>query len=153
MFTWVGSQFDAVLNTYVLGVVTALMAGIAPIALTAMTIWVSLYGWAVLRNEVSETVPTFLWKVFKIGLVLAFALQSGFYIANVADAANALVNRPGFSRHIRAGSCGVVRTRPARADRYARDASRGYRTSQCTRTRPGGRRRGPDRSCAEFAPA
>ncbi len=90
MFAWVGSQFDAVLSTYVLGVVGSLMTGIAPIALTAMTIWVALYGWAVLRNEVPETVPTFLWKVFKIGLVLAFALQSGFYIANVADTANAL---------------------------------------------------------------
>ncbi|WP_428418657.1 type IV secretion system protein [Methylibium sp.] len=90
MFAWVGSQFDAVLNTYVLGVVTALMEGIAPIALTAMTLWVTLYGWAILRNEVSETVPTFLWKVFKIGLVLAFALQSGFYISNVSDSANAL---------------------------------------------------------------
>ena len=33
---------------------------------------------------------TFIWKVFKIGLVLAFALQSGFYISNVADTANAL---------------------------------------------------------------
>jgi type IV secretion system protein VirB6 len=39
---------------------------------------------------VPETVPTFLWKVFKIGLVLAFALQTGFYISNVADTANAL---------------------------------------------------------------
>ena len=90
MFTWVGSQFDAVLSTYVLGVVTSLMAAITPIALTAMTLWVGLYGWAVLRNEVQETVPTFLWKVFKIGLVLAFALQSGFYISNVSDTANAL---------------------------------------------------------------
>ena len=90
MFAWVGSKFDAILSTYVLGVVSALMTAIAPIALTAMTIWVALYGWAVLRNEVSETVPTFLWKVFKIGLVLAFALQSGFYIANVSDTANAL---------------------------------------------------------------
>lgn len=90
MFSWVGSQFDGVLNTYVLGVVTALMAGIAPIALTAMTLWVALYGWAVLRNEVSETLPVFMWKVFKIGLVLAFALQSGFYISNVSDTANAL---------------------------------------------------------------
>jgi type IV secretion system protein VirB6 len=90
MFSWVGSQFDGVLNTYVLSVVTALMAAITPIALTAMTLWVSLYGWAVLRNEVQETVPTFLWKVFKIGLVLAFALQSGFYIGNVANTANAL---------------------------------------------------------------
>lgn len=90
MFAWVGSQFDAILNSYVLGVVSSLMAAIAPIALTAMTIWVALYGWAVLRNEVSETVPTFVWKVFKIGLVLAFALQSGFYISNVSETADAL---------------------------------------------------------------
>jgi type IV secretion system protein VirB6 len=31
-----------------------------------------------------------MWKVFKISLVLAFALQSGFYISNVSDNANAL---------------------------------------------------------------
>jgi type IV secretion system protein VirB6 len=90
MFTWVGAQFTSILSTYVLGVVSTLMTAIAPIALTSMTLWVTLYGWAVLRNEVSETVPTFLWKVFKIGLVLAFALQSGFYISNVADTADAL---------------------------------------------------------------
>ena len=90
MFAWVGAKFDAILGTYVLGVVSTLMTAIAPIALTAMTIWVALYGWAVLRNEVPETVPTFVWKVFKIGLVLAFALQSGFYLSNVADTADAL---------------------------------------------------------------
>jgi type IV secretion system protein VirB6 len=90
MFTWVGAQFNAILDAYVLGVVNALAAAITPIALTAMTLWVALYGWAVLRNEVSETVPTFLWKVFKIGLILAFALQAGFYISNVADTADAL---------------------------------------------------------------
>ena len=90
MFNWVGAQFNAVLGTYVLGVVSALMTAIAPIALSAMTLWVALYGWAVLRNEVAETLPIFMWKVFKIGLVLAFALQSGFYISNVADTANAL---------------------------------------------------------------
>lgn len=89
MFAWVGSKFDAILSTYVLDVVTALMNGIAPIALTAMTIWVALYGWAILRNEVSETLPVFVWKVFKISMVLAFALQSGFYISNVSDSANA----------------------------------------------------------------
>lgn len=90
MFAWVGSQFDGVLNTYVISVVAALMTGITPIALTAITIWVALFGWAVLRNEVSDTLPTFAWKVFKMGLVLAFALQSGLYISHVADTANAL---------------------------------------------------------------
>lgn len=90
MFTWVGSQFDSVLNTYVVGVVTSLIAGMTPIAITCMTLWITLYGWAVIRNEVSETVPAFMWKVFKIGLVLAVALQSGFYISTVSDTASAL---------------------------------------------------------------
>ena len=90
MFTWLGTKLTAILSTYVLGVVSALMTAITPIVLTAMTLWVLLYGWAVLRNEVPETVPTFLWKITKIGLVLAFATQSGFYIANVADTANSL---------------------------------------------------------------
>ena len=90
MFTWLGSKLSAILSTYVLGVVSSLMAAIAPVALSAMTLWVLIYGWAVLRNEVSETVPSFVWKVTKIGLVLAFALQSAFYLATVADTANSL---------------------------------------------------------------
>lgn len=90
MFAWIGSHFDSILSTYVLGVVSRLMAGIAPLALTAMTMWVMLYGWAVVRGDVNESVPTFVWKTFKIGLVLCFALQSGFYISNVAETADGL---------------------------------------------------------------
>jgi type IV secretion system protein VirB6 len=90
MFTWLGAKIATILSSYVLGVVSSLMAAITPIALSAMTLWVLLYGWAVLRNEVPESVQAFVWKVSKIGLVLAFALQSGFYIANVADTANGL---------------------------------------------------------------
>jgi type IV secretion system protein VirB6 len=90
MFSWVGRQFDTVLDTYLIDVVSSLMTALAPIALVSMTLWVALYGWAVLRNEVQETVPVFVWKVFKIGLVLVFSLQSGFYLSNVADSANSL---------------------------------------------------------------
>ena len=90
MFTWIGSKFTGVLDTYVLGVVTSLMTALTPLALTAMTLWVALYGWAVIRNEVPESVATFLWKVFKIGLVLAFALQSSLYIDSVSTATDAL---------------------------------------------------------------
>src|SRR4051812_47742161 len=90
MFSWMGTKLTAVLNTYVLGVVNSLMTAIGPIALTGLTLWVLLYGWAVLRNEVPETVPSFLWKVTKIGLVFAFALQSSVYVSNVADTANNL---------------------------------------------------------------
>lgn len=90
MFTWVGNQFSGVLDTYLLSVVSALMSSLRPVALAATTLWVALYGWAVLRQEVQDSIPNFLWKVFKLGLVLAFALQSGIYISHVAQSANAL---------------------------------------------------------------
>lgn len=90
MFTWLGTKLLSALSAYVTNVVSALMTAIAPLALSVMTVWVLLYGWAVLRHEVPEPIPTFVWKVTKIGFVLAFALQSGFYITNVSDAANAL---------------------------------------------------------------
>jgi type IV secretion system protein VirB6 len=70
--------------------VSNLISAITPLALSALTLWVGLYGWAVLRQDVPESIPTFTWKVFKIGLVLAFALQSGFYVTNVSEAANSL---------------------------------------------------------------
>ena len=127
MFTWLGSKLSAILSTYVLGVVSSLTTIIAPIALSAMTLWVLIYGWAVLRNEVSETVPTFLWKVTKVGLVLAFALNAGFYIANVADTANALAtgvattflpsSAPGNNDHIAIRPSGPVQRQREQAGR------------------------------------
>jgi len=90
MFTWLGGKLTTILSTYVLGVVSSLMTSITPIALSALTLWVILYGWAVLRNEVSESVPSFVWKVAKIGLVLAFALESALYVTDVAGAALSL---------------------------------------------------------------
>lgn len=90
MFTWVGTKLDAILTTYVFAVVSSLISAITPIALTALTTWVALFGWAVIRGEVHGPVNAFVWKTFKIGLVLAFALETSFYISNVSDSASAL---------------------------------------------------------------
>ena len=128
MFTWVGNQFNTVLSTYVLGVVSSLMTAIAPIALICMTIWVTLYGWAVLRNEVSETLPVFMWKVFKIGLVLAFALQSGFYISNVADSANALATGVALAFRVGSGN-GAHSTADSKIPRFGSNRSGGFSIS------------------------
>jgi len=92
MFTWLGGQLASVLDSYVLQVVTRCMAALAPVAASLMTGWVLLYGWAVLRNEVAQTLPAFLWRVTQIGLILAFALQSAVYLRDVADTASALAN-------------------------------------------------------------
>lgn len=91
MFVWVGFNFDVILSIYVLGVVFLFMLVIMLIVLLVMMVWVVFYGWVVLCNEVFEIVFIFVWKVFKIGLVLVFVLQLGFYISNVLDIVNVLV--------------------------------------------------------------
>lgn len=90
MFTWLGVQFDTVLDGYVFGVVTKLAAALAPVALTSFTLWFLLFGWSILRNEVNDTLPSFLWKAVKISLILAFALNAGLFMSDIADTANAL---------------------------------------------------------------
>ena len=55
MFTWVGAQFNSILSTYVLGVVSALMTAIAPIALTAMTVPLTLS--AIHEASLSSFIP------------------------------------------------------------------------------------------------
>jgi type IV secretion system protein VirB6 len=90
MFSWIGSRFDMVLSGYVLQVVPELMRVLAPLIFTAMTLWLLIFGWAVLRNEVHETVPTMLWKTVKIGFIVSLASQASHYIDSVSETANAL---------------------------------------------------------------
>src|SRR5688572_26502338 len=90
LFTWVGNQLSTVPDNYATSVAQNLMTAIAPVALVALTIWIVMYGWALTRNEVSESVPTFVLKIFKICIILAFSLQASFYVDNVAETANGL---------------------------------------------------------------
>lgn len=90
MYAWIGARLDFILESYVMDVVTALMHAIAPIALTGVTLWTLLYGWAVIRNDVPETLPTLLWKLTKMTLILVFATESAVYMDSVAETANQL---------------------------------------------------------------
>jgi type IV secretion system protein VirB6 len=74
----------------VFGVVSTLMTYLLPLALTATTIWILLFGWAVLRGEAPDTVPSFAWRMFKIVMVLSVALQANFYMTTIADTADGL---------------------------------------------------------------
>lgn len=92
MFVWIGNQFDAVLSGYLLNVVSALASALIPLALSAMTLWIAFYGWAVARGDASASLPSFVWQCFKMSLILAIALQSGLYIQSISDVAEGLAN-------------------------------------------------------------
>ena len=67
-----------------------LAVGLVPIALLLVTIYVAVYGLAVMRGEASEPVGTFAWKMVKVGAILSFALPGLYYSGNVVAWATGL---------------------------------------------------------------
>jgi type IV secretion system protein VirB6 len=88
------AKLDAWFNTFLLGYAARvsgdLAVGLVPIALLLVTVYVAIYGLAVMRGEASEPVGTFAWKMVKVGAILSFALPGLYYSGNVAAWATGL---------------------------------------------------------------
>jgi len=87
-----GQLFDALLNQYVVNALGVLIAWLVPIAVTLVTIWVLLYGYATVRNETGDSIATFAGKALKIAVILAVALTSNLYMSWVVGGAYDLMN-------------------------------------------------------------
>ena len=87
-----GQLFDQALSQYVVNALGILIGWLVPIAVTLVTIWVLLYGYATVRNETGDSISTFAGKALKIALILAVALTSNVYMSWVVGNANDLMN-------------------------------------------------------------
>ena len=88
------AKLEAWFNTFFLGYAARvsgdLAVGLVPIALLLVTVYVAVYGLAVMRGEASEPVGTFAWKMVKVGAILSFALPGLYYSGNVVAWATGL---------------------------------------------------------------
>jgi type IV secretion system protein VirB6 len=90
MFARLETWFNAFFLGYAARVSGDLAVALVPIALLLVTVYVAVYGLAVMRGEASEPVGTFAWKMVKVGAILAFALPGLYYSGNVAATASGL---------------------------------------------------------------
>ncbi len=90
MFARLETWFNAFFLGYAARVSGDLAVGLVPIALLLVTVYVAVYGLAVMRGEATEPVGTFAWKMVKVGAILSFALPGLYYSGNVAAAATGL---------------------------------------------------------------
>jgi type IV secretion system protein VirB6 len=88
------AKLEVWFNTFFLGyagrVSADLATGLVPVALALVTIYIAIYGLAVMRGEASEPVGTFAWKMVKVGAILSFALPGLYYSGNVVAWATGL---------------------------------------------------------------
>ena len=90
MFARLETWFNTFFLGYAARVSTDLAAGLVPVALALVTIYIGIYGLAVMRGEASEPVGTFAWKMVKVGAILSFALPGLYYNGNVVAWATGL---------------------------------------------------------------
>ena len=85
------ARLEAWFNTFFLGyaarVSADLAAGLVPAALALVTVYIAVYGLAVMRGEASEPFGTFAWKMAKVMAILSFALPGLYYSGNVVAGA------------------------------------------------------------------
>jgi type IV secretion system protein VirB6 len=88
------AKLEAWFNVFFLGYAARvsgdLATGLVPVALALVTIYIAVYGLAVMRGEASEPVGTFAWKMVKVGAILSFALPGLYYSGNVVAWATGL---------------------------------------------------------------
>jgi type IV secretion system protein VirB6 len=74
---------DTLLTGYVTAKSAAVSAAIAPVALTGVTIYVLLMGFAIMRGEAHDSLQTFLWRSAKIAFIAGLALSAGEFQSSV----------------------------------------------------------------------
>ena len=88
------AKLEVWFNTFFLGYAARvsgdLAVGLVPVALLLVTVYVAVYGLAVMRGEATEPVGTFAWKMVKVGAILSFALPGLYYSGNVVAWATGL---------------------------------------------------------------
>ena len=90
MFAKLETWFNTFFLGYAARVSADLATGLVPAALALVTIYIAIYGLAVMRGEASEAVGTFTWKMVKVGAILSFALPGLYYSGNVVAWATGL---------------------------------------------------------------
>jgi type IV secretion system protein VirB6 len=83
MFARLETWFNAFFLGYSARVSGDLAVGLVPVALALVTIYIGVYGLAVMRGEAPEPVGTFAWKMVKVTATLSFALPGLYYSGNV----------------------------------------------------------------------
>ena len=90
MFARLETWFNTFFLGYAARVSADLATGLVPVALALVTVYIAVYGLAVMRGEATEPVGTFAWKMVKVMAILSFALPGLYYNGNVVATATGL---------------------------------------------------------------
>ncbi|MBC7489946.1 MAG: type IV secretion system protein [Glaciimonas sp.] len=94
LFADMFSHVDAILLVNIGTVATNVIASIKPVATTLLIIYVTFWGWSMMRGVISEPVYDGAFRMIRLSAIVGFALNIGLYNTNISkflwDSPNAL---------------------------------------------------------------
>lgn len=85
IFTFLAGNIDGALGKFVTQTSVALSAGIAPLVVTGITMWIMLYGMASMRGEVQDPVMGFVKSAIRLSFIFGIALGAGIYQSMIVE--------------------------------------------------------------------
>jgi type IV secretion system protein VirB6 len=89
---FLSGSIDSALATFVVTTSSAVAAGVAPLVVTGMSIWILTFGYAVMRNEVHDALLVYVKSVIKMSIIFTIALSGGIYQSQIVDGVQAFQN-------------------------------------------------------------
>lgn len=86
LFTPLFTKFDSATNAYVTTISTKMIAAITPVLTVGLTVGFVIYALAIIRGTIDTPVNDFLWRSFRIGVIVSIATAGGLYQSSIADA-------------------------------------------------------------------
>jgi len=78
-FARMSDELSGVLDVYVNDTASNVIGAITPVATVLLTLYVILWGWAMLRGVISEPITDGLGRIIRLALITGVALQLGNY--------------------------------------------------------------------------
>lgn len=88
--TDVETAINGLLNTFVASKSAAICSALVPVAITSVTIYIMVIGFAVIRGEAHDSLHTILWKLFRISMIAGVALSAGEFQGTIVDGINGI---------------------------------------------------------------
>lgn len=85
-FFSIGSMIEGALSNFVIPLSTAFSQALTAIALSGLTIWIGLYGAAMVRGESQSPIMGFSWRLVTKTVMIACACAGGIYQSSIVPA-------------------------------------------------------------------
>ncbi|MDW2116365.1 type IV secretion system protein [Vibrio sp. 1731] len=85
LFEAIFDKVDTALDTYIVSTVGDIIAFINPIFSSLLIIWIAIWGYLMLFGKVSEPLQEGVFRILRIGFIMALGLTAGTYMGVVVD--------------------------------------------------------------------